>query len=347
MNYAFSASLRKRLYIWLTLSSFSALTICIFSTYVYSLWITIAEFAFFALKTQSSKKNSFHERNHCTLFIFSLGTLSSISGLVYYSYYFLYNLYTCRADSQRTITFVLKDCSLALVTVFVSATAFVQFFESFSGGGNSEVKLLMVLNCQWLTEYSVLKTLIAVFCVIYYHSRIRSGTSEVCFSGSSVYVLQGVRLQSLSELSAWSKKGFSWSLMATKALSIAFDCISSSAVASGLYVVISALIPMSQSMTIVARDDLLRQLAGVFVAGMSVFVMSYSLSLLLCWMHLTFQFIVLTHPMDFSLLAPNSIKESLLIESLTLGLCPVITGISFLRFMHLYLYTLNLQTIPC
>ena len=339
MYHDYSSSIRKRLYIWLFLSSVAALAICILSSYVYFLWIQIAEFAFSPLQTHSIKSNSHYARNRLTFLLFTLGAVFSISCLVFGSYNFLYKLYTCRTDSRRTILFFLQDCSLALVTLLVSAIFFVQLFESVANGGTSETKLLMVLNCQWLANYSVLKTLTAVFSIVNYYSRIRSEKSEFLYCGSALCTLQGVRLQHLSELSAWTSKELSWPLTATHVRSIALDCLSSSALASGLYVVMCALFPVSRSVVVVLREDLLRQLAGVVVASTSIFLMSSLLSLLLYLLHAIFHFLVLAHPMDFSLLSPTSGgEESLLVESLVLGLGPAAIGIvPFTKQSLLYL----------
>lgn len=325
VNHGYSSSIRRRLYIWISLSTFTALAICILSSYVYFLWIKIADFAFSPLQKHSVIL-SHNGPNRLRLILFLLGAVLSISCLVFGSYYYLYKLYTCRTDSKRTILFLLQDCSFALLTVLASATSFAQLFESIADGEDSEAKLLMALNCQWLANNSVLKTLTAVFIIVSYYTRIRSEKSEFLNFGSALSTLQGVRLQHLSELSAWTSK---LPLIATYVRSIALECLSSSAVASGFYVAICAVFPVSQSMAVVLDEDLLRQLAGVLVVATSIFLMSFLLSLLLSLLHAIFHFLVLAHPMDFSLLSPTSgAEESLLLESLTLGLGPAATGIA-------------------
>jgi len=54
----------------------------------------------------------------------------------------------------------------------------------------------------------------------------------------------------------------------------------------------------------------------------SAWFLSFSLSLILCWLQAFFHFIVVAHPMDFSLLSGQSSDESLLISALQIGLFP-------------------------
>lgn len=218
------------------------------------------------------------------ILLHSLLTTISLSTTVIGSYYYSFHLFNSATNRLNAFRFILRDNILAILSIFIGAQTYQNF-------------LFSLIQLRSTEHISLIVSVVLLYSDKFYFQSM----NYICW-GNVVSILTH------SSVSSTSKMTIAVSFKHLEVITI--RCL----ITSLISVILNTFLKSYSSASF---------RLGSMGSNLSAWFVSFSLSLILCWLHTLFHFIVITHPMDYSILSICS-NESLLVSALQIGLFPTL-----------------------
>lgn len=295
-------AIRKRVLVWILSAFLSILALNVLVSFFNFQLFILSRSILPKFLSEESQQNA-HSIAVEIFFAFFWILLSFVAYifLVLGSYVHTYNWLHCLMDKSLSFTFLIRHCTVRLLLYLISAVLHQRCSNLFSYTSNFK-----------LLDYSWLPGTLAVLTFYGGLFREKSGRN---FDGSCSSMLGSIIIGDTGNLSAI----FNYQTTIKPLLTQSLFAAAIANLFSVMGIQINLWASQGFDLTSTARIDLTTTIALVIMfitSGLTAF----SFHVLLSWLHLTFNCLVIAHPMDFSLV--DSSNESTLTDALQLGLFP-------------------------